>query len=96
MASEMRLKLTRMTCVATAVKLTGKIRKQDLKTMAGILRDILPDDVTVEPCDVDFLTSVRATLPAAKVADWVPTLGYTRLMVHEGKRDGILEQRKTE
>lgn len=48
MAHEMGLKLTRMTCVASAVTLSGdKIRKRNLATMARVVRDALPNGVTV-------------------------------------------------
>ena len=47
MAHEMGLKLTRMTCVASAATLAGeKVRKRDLATMAGVVQDALPSGVT--------------------------------------------------
>ncbi len=45
MAQEMGLKLTRMTCVASAAKLTGNIRKGDLATLADVVQDALPNSV---------------------------------------------------
>ena len=48
MAHEMGLKLTRMTCVASAATLSGgKPGKGDLATMADIVRGALPSGVTV-------------------------------------------------
>jgi hypothetical protein len=48
MAHEMGLKLTRMTCVASAATLAGgKPGKGNLATMAGVVKDALPDGVTV-------------------------------------------------
>lgn len=48
MAHEMGLKLTRMTCVASAATLAGgKIKKGDLATMAGVIQGALPVGVTV-------------------------------------------------
>ncbi len=52
MAHEMGLNLTRMTCVASAAKLTGKVGKGDLAPMAGVVQDALPNDVTVGPSGV--------------------------------------------
>ncbi len=47
MAREMGLKLTRMTCIASAATLTGgKPGKGDLATMAGIVQDALPNGIT--------------------------------------------------
>ena len=53
MAHEMGLKLTRMTCVASAAKLTdSKVRKGDLATMAGVVQNELPNDVAVSTIGV--------------------------------------------
>ena len=46
MAHEMGLKLTRMTCVASAVMLAdSKVRKGALATLAGVVQDVLPTSV---------------------------------------------------
>ncbi|MCH8146632.1 MAG: thymidylate synthase [Planctomycetes bacterium] len=53
MAHEMGLKLTRMTCIASAGTLCGgKVRMRDLAPMAGVVEDALPNGVTVAPSGV--------------------------------------------
>lgn len=49
MAHEMGLKLTRMTCVASAAMLADrKFRTGDLATLAGVVQDVLPTSVVDE------------------------------------------------